>query len=112
MRSMKINPEKIARILIAASVFYLFILSSCKSTTAEQKAEKPNIVIIYADDLGYADAGCYGAIGAATPNIDELAAGGLKFTDAHCSAATCTPSRFALLTGKYAFRNQAARRRF
>lgn len=69
---------------------------------------KPNIVLVYVDDLGYADVGCYGAVGVETPNVDLLAKNGLKFTDAHSSAATCTPSRFSLLTGKYAFRNKAA----
>ncbi|WEK37444.1 MAG: sulfatase-like hydrolase/transferase [Candidatus Pseudobacter hemicellulosilyticus] len=68
----------------------------------------PNIVIIYTDDLGYGDLSCYGATAVQTPNIDQLAAGGIRFTDAHCTAATCTPSRFSLLTGMYAFRNDAA----
>ena len=68
---------------------------------------KPNIIIIYADDLGYADVSCYGAIGVQTPNIDRLAQEGIKFTDAHSPAATCTPSRYSLLTGSYAFRNDA-----
>ncbi len=69
-------------------------------------AEKPNIVLIYTDDVGYADVGCYGAVGVKTPHVDRLAKEGLRFTDAHCSAATCTPSRFALLTGSYAFRQK------
>ena len=69
-------------------------------------ATRPNIVLIYADDLGYGDAGCYGATGIETPNIDRLAASGLKFTDGHAPAATCTPSRYALLTGEYAFRKK------
>jgi len=69
-------------------------------------AATPNIVLIYTDDLGYADVGCYGAKGVETPHIDRLAREGLRFTDAHCSAATCTPSRFALLTGSYAFRQK------
>ncbi len=51
---------------------------------------------------------CYGATHVKTPNVDKLAANGLRFTDAHCTAATCTPSRFSLLTGSYAFRNDAA----
>ncbi len=72
-------------------------------------AEQPNIVLIYTDDVGFADVGCYGAKGVATPNIDRLAKEGLRFTDAHCSAATCTPSRYTLLTGSYAFRNKKAR---
>src|SRR5688572_31230348 len=69
---------------------------------------KPNIIILYADDLGYGDVSCYGASAIKTPSVDYLAANGLKFTDAHCTAATCTPSRFSLLTGMYAFRNNAA----
>jgi len=69
---------------------------------------KPNIVIIYVDDLGYGDLSCYGAVNVKTPAVDKLAAAGLKFTDGHCSASTCTPSRFAILTGSYAFRNNAA----
>ncbi|MCI2285396.1 sulfatase-like hydrolase/transferase [Colwellia sp. MSW7] len=72
------------------------------------KAKKPNVVILYVDDLGYGDIGSYGLKGATTPNIDQLAAKGIRFTDAHSSAATCTPSRYSLLTGQYAFRNNAA----
>ena len=68
----------------------------------------PNIVIIYVDDLGFGDIGVNGAIGVKTPNIDLLAENGLNFTDAHSSSATCTPSRYSLLTGSYAFRNNAA----
>jgi len=64
----------------------------------------PNIVLIYADDLGYGDVSAYGATALRTPNIDRLAKQGLRFTDAHAPAATCTPSRYALLTGEYAFR--------
>jgi arylsulfatase A-like enzyme len=69
-------------------------------------AEKPNVVLLYADDLGYGDISCYGAKTISTPNIDKLAAEGLQFTDGHCAAATCTPSRFAMLTGEYAFRQK------
>ncbi|HET8830055.1 MAG TPA: arylsulfatase [Pelobium sp.] len=70
--------------------------------------KKPNIVIIYVDDLGYGDLGVYGAKGVETPNLDKMASKGLLFTDGHCGASTCTPSRFSLLTGKYAFRNKAS----
>jgi len=68
-------------------------------------AGPPNIVLIYADDLGYGDVSCNGGA-VETPHIDRLAREGLRFTDAHSSAATCTPSRFALLTGRYAFRQK------
>jgi arylsulfatase A-like enzyme len=66
--------------------------------------ERPNIVVILTDDLGYGDVGAYGATAIPTPNIDRLAREGLRFTDAHATAATCTPSRYALLTGEYAWR--------
>jgi arylsulfatase A-like enzyme len=69
---------------------------------------KPNVIIIYADDLGYGDLSCYGATRVRTPNIDRLASEGLRFTDAHSTASTCTPSRFSILTGEYAFRNKGA----
>jgi len=81
------------------------LVSGCKHSL---RPEKPNIILFYVDDLGYADLGCYGAKGVATPNIDSLARYGVRFTDGHCPAATCTPSRYSLLTGKYAFRNNAA----
>ncbi|MBA3316426.1 MAG: sulfatase-like hydrolase/transferase [Planctomycetota bacterium] len=67
---------------------------------------KPNLLVIVADDLGYGDVGCYGAKCVATPNIDRLAVQGLKFTDAHATSATCTPSRYALLTGEYPWRKR------
>lgn len=67
-------------------------------------AQRPNIVLIYTDDLGYGDVSAYGATALKTPNIDRLAARGLRFTDAHAAAATCTPSRYALMTGEYAWR--------
>ena len=85
----------------------IFFLLGVNNTTFSQD-EKPNIVIIYVDDLGFGDIGVNGAIGVKTPYIDTLAKNGLNFTDAHCSAATCTPSRYSLLTGSYAFRNNAA----
>ena len=70
------------------------------------EGKAPNIVLIYADDLGYGDVGCYGATAFSTPGIDRLAREGLQFTDAHAAAATCTPSRYALLTGEYAWRRK------
>ena len=76
--------------------------------TAQNAANvKPkNIILIYADDLGYGDVSCYGATRVQTPNVDRLAREGLRFTDAHAPSATCTPSRYALLTGEYAWRQK------
>ena len=71
-------------------------------------ARPPNIIVILADDLGYGDIGCEGATKVTTPNIDALAAGGLRFTDGHCTASTCTPSRYSILTGQYSFRKKGA----
>ena len=65
---------------------------------------RPNVVLIYADDLGYGDVSAYGATKLKTPHIDRLAREGVRFTDAHATAATCTPSRYAMLTGEYAWR--------
>ena len=75
-------------------------------TLVGQAADRPNIILIYADDLGYGDVGCYGATKVQTPNIDRLAKEGLRFTDGHSASATCTPSRYALLTGEYAWRKK------
>ncbi len=82
----------------------LFFLSSL--TLLAQKNSPPNVVIIYADDLGIGDLSCYGALAVQTPNIDRLAGQGLRLTNAHCGAATCTPSRYALLTGEYSWRRK------
>jgi arylsulfatase A-like enzyme len=71
-----------------------------------QNPSRPNIVLIYADDLGYGDVGCYGATKVKTPNIDNLASAGLRFTSAYAPSATCTPSRYAMLTGEYAWRKR------
>lgn len=69
---------------------------------AEQ--DKPNVILIYADDLGFGDLECYGAKNVTTPNVDRLAAEGTRFTNAHAAAATSTPSRYGLLTGQYGWR--------
>lgn len=68
--------------------------------------QKPNVIFIYADDLGYGDLSCYGATKIKTPNIDKLAAKGIRFTNAHCTSSTCTPSRYGLMTGRYPWRQE------
>lgn len=83
----------------------LFGLTAVFPVSAAE-AEKPNIVLILADDLGYGDLSCYGATQFSTPNIDRLAAEGRRFTSGYCSASTCTPTRYSLLTGTYAFREE------
>ena len=69
-------------------------------------AAPPNIIVIYADDIGYGDLGCYGGTGAKTPHVDRLAREGRRFTSGYCTSATCTPSRYSMLTGEYAFRRK------
>ena len=83
------------------TVNLMFILLLAANTLA---ADRPNVVIIFADDLGYGDVGCYGATKVKTPAIDRLAAQGRMFTDTHSASAVCTPSRYALLTGEYPLR--------
>lgn len=84
----------------------LFVLPLLLTVSLVSAAERPNVVLIYADDVGYGDVGCYGATAVATPAIDRLAKEGLRFTDAHSSSATCTPSRYAMLTGEYPWRKK------
>ena len=80
------------------------------SLVAAPGSTKPNIVVILADDLGYGDVSCYNAASKVqTPHIDRLAAQGLWFTDAHSPTAVCTPTRYALLTGRYSWRTRLGR---
>lgn len=95
-------------------ISFFVIFSNCKNLNSSKekiykKKTKPNIVFIYLDDLGYGDISSYGATELQTPNIDSLAEGGIKFTNAYASSATCTPSRYALLTGMYPWRNKKAK---
>jgi arylsulfatase A-like enzyme len=92
-------------------LFFLLISSfliSCTGKVAKQDSP-PNIIIIYADDLGYGELGAYGATELKTPNMDNLANGGMRFTQGYASSSTCTPSRYALLTGLYPWRNADAK---
>ncbi len=81
--------------------------ASKADTSAEKPASRPpNIVFIYGDDVGFGDLGCNGASKVKTPHLNELASEGLRFTDAHSSSATCTPSRYSLMTGEYPWRKK------
>lgn len=84
----------------------LAVLSIIDAELSAADARKPNVIVIMADDLGYGDVSCYGATALQTPHIDRLAAQGRRFTSGYCSASTCTPTRFSLLTGTYAFRQK------
>jgi arylsulfatase A-like enzyme len=84
----------------------IFITIALGSTMISAQSSKPNVILIYADDIGYGDLSCFGSKATHTPNIDKLAANGLKFTNAHCAASTCTPSRYAMMMGEYAWRKK------
>jgi len=71
-------------------------------------SRRPNLVFVLADDLGYADLGCYGAHASFTPNLDRMAAQGLRFTDGYANSPVCSPTRFALMTGRYQYRLRGA----
>ena len=86
---------------LAVTAVLLFVSLSSPASAAKSR---PNVVLILADDLGFGDTGCYGATKIPTPNMDRLGREGLRFTDAHATSATCTPSRYALLTGQYPWR--------
>ena len=93
-------------LLLAMTALLLGPLAALHAADMPKPVNKPNIVYILADDIGYGDFGCYGATKVKTPNVDKLALQGLRFTDAHAMASVCTPSRYAFLTGEYAFRKR------
>jgi len=98
---------------ISSGLLFSILAAVIASPAAPLRAAeplKPNIVYILADDLGYGDVGCYNpASKIPTPNIDGLAREGMRFTDAHAPSAVCTPTRYALLTGRYAWRTRLQR---
>ncbi|MCO5295790.1 MAG: sulfatase-like hydrolase/transferase [Fimbriimonadaceae bacterium] len=92
--------------LQAADALWLGAHAAPLGRPAVQTKNRPNILLIYADDLGYGDVGFNGATAVKTPNVDRLATEGLRFNNGYCSSSTCTPSRFSMLTGEYAFRQK------
>jgi arylsulfatase A len=96
----------------------LVLLATCAIGMGPQKIQaadahaKPNIIVILADDLGWGDLGCYGHPSIRTPNLDRMAAEGMRFTDFYSAAEVCTPSRAALLTGRYPIRSGMCHDRF
>lgn len=101
------NSRFISKLVLLVLVLMVFTQAKARELPRKKNTEQPNIVIIYGDDVGYGDVGVYGSKLIPTPNIDRLASEGLMFTDGHCVASTCTPSRFSLLTGVYGFRYNA-----
>src|SRR5881296_4498116 len=81
-----------------------FIAATVLTPWFRQTASRPNILFIMADDLGYADLSCYGRRDYSTPNIDRIAAEGMKFTQAYANSAVCTATRVGLITGRYQYR--------
>jgi arylsulfatase A-like enzyme len=86
------------------TVLLLFAILCAHSLAAPEKGSRPNVILMVADDLGYNDLSCYGATKIATPRVDSLARDGVRFTDAHSFSGICMPSRYSILTGRYAFR--------
>lgn len=91
-------------ILIIVFMLYAAFAFGQTKKTKKDTTKFPNIIFIYADDLGYGDLSCYGATKIKTPNLDQMAKQGIRFTNAHTTSATCTPSRYALMTGQYPWR--------
>ena len=103
---------RLQRYLLLTTTALVFLCGSATRSTSASDAESnqsasnlPNVVLILADDLGYGDLGCYNdEAKAPTPNLDRLAADGMRFTDAHSPSTVCTPTRYSILTGRMAFR--------
>jgi len=87
--------------LVTAGIAVPGCANSLRASAEKDTSRPPNFVVIFIDDMGYADVGCFGAEGYETPNIDRLAAEGVRFTDFYAAASSCTPSRAALMTGCY-----------
>ena len=82
-------------------LFTIFFVAASLTSCKAQRQNKPNVIIIMADDMGYGDLSCYGSTLINTPHLDKMAAEGIKFTDFHSNGSVCSPTRAAILTGKY-----------
>lgn len=102
----KIKIRRISMFTVITSILFLLQLNTAAQTKSIQKTNKPNIIFIYIDDMGYADLSCYGNKEIETPNIDRLANEGIKFTDFYVSSPVCSPSRAGIVTGQYPGRNK------
>src|ERR1700686_4407059 len=101
------NEELRMKTILFTLAITLALLLVPPADSGDKPAKPPNIVLILADDLGYGDPGCYNKDSLIpTPNIDRLAAQGMRFTDAHAPAAVCTPTRYGILTGRYCWRTR------
>ncbi|MEK6261633.1 MAG: arylsulfatase [Planctomycetota bacterium] len=106
MRFTTISQTAFCQVVCRAVLAGLALVGHFGAASAAEPASKPNIIFILADDVGYGDLGCYGATKIKTPNLDRIAREGTRFTDAHSPSSVCTPTRYALMTGQYAWRHR------
>ena len=85
------------------------LMASCAGGDDDSASKRPNVIVILCDDLGYGDVSAYGSTTISTPNVDSLAHGGVCFNNAYSASATSTPSRYALMTGMYPWKNERAK---
>ena len=102
-------PGRTARPSLLRFCFLMLVAGLCLPAAIVAEKERPNIVFIVADDLGFGDLGCYGATRIKTPNLDKLASEGVRFTSGYAPSSTCTPTRYSMFTGEYAWRQPAKR---